>query len=474
MGNIKSLVRESLVSVYMNKALTESYKNKTLAEGIADHPEALTSCISPEQLGKDLNAELHRKNTDEKERGSAGVKSIIYHRNHIEDFITSVEGEYDVYPLFNAELTPTGKPSKKARKINYNRIIGSYNKEKGFVPSEKYANTYQAGENIPPETAMAQTAVLNAEKFKALIGALPSKIFDSNPKMEKGDEGRNQLTVNTGLPAINGIVFDESTGDFRVVNTCPGAGECALVCYARGGFYGMNDGKILKLMRRLNLLWNNPKEYYKMVMAELLKFAGSIQTPKGDWDFDNVSDSSHEMSGDQLVIRWNDAGDFFSETYYKVAQSATRQLLKLGYNVKSYAYTKQAKFVNLADKNFIMNFSKGSKPSELAQVELDKVKFSEIVPKDLFKDVFMWKGAHIMKVDNKDDGLPLFAKGGAELLKSLMSKKYNVPLSRLKYQWELPNEESEMFDYDVIVMPTGDTDIGAQRHDVHKVFLLVH
>jgi hypothetical protein len=44
----------------------------------------------------------------------------------------------------------------------------------------------------------------------------------------------------------------------------------------------------------------------------------------------------------------------------------------------------------------------------------------------------------------------------------------------LKFQWELPGEESDKFKYDVIVLPTGDTDIGAQRNDVHKTFLLVH
>lgn len=461
----KNLLKESLLSVYLNKALNE---------GNEDHPDAITSCISAENLGKDLNAELHRKNTEEKSRGSAGVKDVIYHRNHIEDYITSVEDEYDVYPLFPAENTPTGKVSKKPRKINYNQIIGSYNKEKGFIPNKKYSNRYQPSENIPPETAMALTGVLNVDKFIALISGDPSRIFDSSPKMEKGDKGRMQKTVNTGLPAISGIIFNEKSGEFEVLNTCPGAGGCKLICYARGGFYGMNDGKILKLMRRLNLLYNDPKKYYRMAMSELLKFAGSIQIPKSDWDYKNVSDTGHEMSGDQLVIRWNDAGDFFSETYYEIAQAATNQLLKLGYNVKSYAYTKQAKFVNLANDNFIMNFSKGSAPKELAQIDLEKVKFSDVVPKELFKDVFKWKGAHIMKVGNKDDGLPIFADGGEETLKQLMSKEYNIPYERLKYQWELPNEESDKFQYDVIVMPTGDSDIGAQRHDVHKVFLLIH
>jgi hypothetical protein len=206
---------------------------------------------------------------------------------------------------------------------------------------------------------------------------------------------------------------------------------------------------------------------------ELISHAGSIQTPQGEWDYDDLGDSSG-VKGDQLVIRWNDAGDFFSETYYKIAKSATKQLIKLGYDVKSYAYTKQAKFVNLASDEFIMNFSKGSAASEIRQVDLEKVKFSDIVPKELFKQVFVYKGPHVQKVGGKKDGLPIFVDGGQEKLRQIMSQEYNIPIERLKYQWELPNEEGEKFQYDVIVLQTGDSDIGAQRNDVHKTFLLVH
>jgi hypothetical protein len=75
---------------------------------------------------------------------------------------------------------------------------------------------------------------------------------------------------------------------------------------------------------------------------------------------------------------------------------------------------------------------------------------------------------------NPATGLPNFVKGGAEELKRRVSKQYNVPLDRLKYQYELPAKEDEKFKYDVIVLPTGDSDIAAQRMDVHKTFLLIH
>jgi len=461
----KKLLKESLLSVYRNKALNR------IDEGAADHPEASASCVSPKQLAQELNGELHRKETPEKERGKLGGADVIYHQAHIEDYIKRIDGEYDVYPLHRREKTKSGKDSKKDKKVNYNKPIGTFNKEIGFIPNNLgKKKKFEAGKNIPPETAMAPSAELDVEKFKALILELPKQIFDSNPKMEKTDKGRPQLTVNTGLPAIKGIVFDESDGEFKHINTCPGAGNCQLICYARGGFYGMNDGKIIKLVRRLNLLWNNPKQYYQMVMKELISHAGSIQTPTGEWDYDSVSDSSG-IEGDQLVIRWNDAGDFFSETYFKIAQAATKQLIKLGYNVKSYAYTKQAKFVNLASDDFIMNFSKGAVSSELRKVDLEKIKFSDIVPKELFKQVFQYKGPHVIK---DDDGMPVFVDGGKDILKQLISKQYGVSLDRLKYQWELPTKEDDKFKFDVVVLPTGDSDIGAQRNDVQKTFLLFH
>jgi hypothetical protein len=324
------------------------------------------------------------------------------------------------------------------------------------------------------QAVLTKQGGLNVEKFKNLITANPSSIFDKNPKMEKSDKGKSQFTVNTGLPAINGIVYDEDEGVFKYINTCPGAGSCQLVCYARKGFYGMNDGKILKLMRRLNLLWNDPEEYYNMIMDELEPIAVKLKRQ-----------GRREGQVDQLVIRWNDAGDFFSEKYFEIAKRVTSDLLSSGFDVKSYAYTKQAKFVNLADDKFIMNFSKGSAPKELRQVDLEKTKYSDIVQRidtegnKMFSDLFA-KGidpetGKDKKYDiNPTTGLPNFVEGGAEELKRRISKQYNVPLERLKYQFELPAKEDEKFKYDVIVLPTGDSDIGAQRMDVHKTFLLIH
>lgn len=302
---------------------------------------------------------------------------------------------------------------------------------------------------------------LDVEKFKKLITARPQTIFDQNPKMVRTDVGNQQLTVNTGLPAIVGIIYDKEKNEFYKINTCPGAGSCQLVCYARKGFYGMNDGKSMKLIQRLNLLMNDPEEYYNMIMDELEPTAVMLKR-QGRRAQENI----------QLVIRWNDAGDFFSDTYYKIAQRVTADLIADGFNVKSYAYTKQGKYMDLATSDFIMNFSRGAKPSEMDKVDMENTKQSAIVPRELFKGIFQMDRAHYVK--DETTGLPKFVEGGYEELKNRISKEYNVPIDNLLYLNELPPKEGKPLQYNAIVLPTGDGDIAAQREDVKITFLLIH
>jgi len=383
--SIKNLLNESLVSIYNVSLINEVDWDDKFSDTKA-------SCVTPDTLAKEMNAELSRINTPAKSREKRGVGKVIHTRGNIEKSMTN--GELDV------------------------------------------------------------------EKFKKLITTKPKTIFDQNPKMEKTDGGGAQITVNTGLPAILGIIYDEKKDEFFKINTCPGAGSCKLVCYARKGFYGMNDGKSMKLIQRLNLLMNNPDEYYHMIMDEL-EPAAVLAKRKGRRE-------GHPI---QLVIRWNDAGDFFSDTYYNIAQKVTADLLADGYNVKSYAYTKQGKYMDLTNSDFIMNFSRGANKREMDKVDIDKVKQSVIVPREAFSDIFIKKGPHYEK-DEK--GLPKFVEGGADELKRRLSKEYKIPLETLKYLNELPPQQVDPLSINAIVLPSGDGDIAAQREDVKITFLLIH
>jgi hypothetical protein len=246
-----------------------------------------------------------------------------------------------------------------------------------------------------------------------------------------------------------------------VINTCPGAGSCAVDCYARKGFYIMNAGKNLKYTQRLNMMVNNPEGYEELIMDELEPLAFKIKR-----------ESKKEGKDIKLVIRWNDAGDFFSKRYFDIAAGVTKKLIELGYNIESYAYTKMGDIANIADPDFIVNFSDDANKRETSKIDSSKIKISKIVPKELFKGIFKKEGPHYVKADS---GKPEFADDKAsDKLKNLISLKYNVPYESLVFTDELPQKQGEQHQYNVIVLPTGDSDVGAQRRDVRVSFLLQH
>ncbi len=342
-----------------------------------------------------------------------------------------------VVKMLNDQLSRLDKPSKDREKIDANTPIIS----RGNLP--------------------LADGDIDVEQFIKEITARPKQIFDRNPKMEKSDTGGFQYTVNTGIPALRGIIYDIDNQKFFTINTCPGAGTCAVSCYARKGFYIMNDGKNLKYIQRLNLLLNDPEEYENIIMDELDPLAYKIKR-----------DSRKEGKDIKLVIRWNDAGDFFAKKYYDIAISVTNQLVKAGYNIESYAYTKMGDIANIADPNFVMNFSDDANKKETAKVDTEATKISKIVPKELFKDIFLKDGPSYVK-DEK--GKAMFKDDASkERLKNLISVKYNVPYETLAFNDELPPEQSSDYLYNVIVLPTGDSDIAAQRRDVRISFLLQH
>jgi hypothetical protein len=312
----------------------------------------------------------------------------------------------------------------------------------------------------------------DADKFRALITERPKTIFDQNAKMVKTDYGVNQLTVNTGIPALKGIVVDEDNGKFVYVNTCPGAGSCILACYARHGFYTFQDQKVKNLINRLNFMMNDPDGYIKQILEELTPIANNIKEMENGFD-EYV-----------LKLRWNDAGDFFSKKYLEIAKTVTKELSKIC-DVQSYAYSKITEIViDGKDNDITMNFSTDASTKEIKKAKSapEKVgKFAIIIPKKVFANFFKRVGPHI-SVDAMR-GLPLFKdKNEKELLRQAVVDYINKENPELKtsvdkvlFTPELSKiTESDKNMYDVIVLPKGDTDISAQRKDVRCTFLLQH
>jgi hypothetical protein len=316
-----------------------------------------------------------------------------------------------------------------------------------------------ASKNIPVEKNDLGETEIDIERFKSDITEIPKTIFDVGEKSKHTNElDEVVFTVNTGIPALRTVIWDEDNKKFYVLNTCPGAGSCIVNCYALKGFYIMSKGKNLKLTQRINMLVNHPKEYESRMLKELRKFAFEA-----------------ELDNKKLKIRWNDAGDFFSDVYFNIAVNVTNELKKLhGKHIDSYAYTKSGKYIALGEKHGLtMNFSMEGKPSEREGVNLKKTKLSIIVPRDVFKGIFERKTK-----EQSTDQFVDFESGREELKKRIWEKykdQYKIDLDSLKYTDEIISKaEGKKYKYNVIVLPHGDSDISAQRQDVRISFLLEH
>lgn len=291
----------------------------------------------------------------------------------------------------------------------------------------------------------------------------PDTIFDKGEKSKHSDTEDSE-TINTGIPAFKGILWDSKKQTFFLLNTCPGAGTCVKPCYALDGYYRFNDGKVTKLAQRLQLLVDKPDEYEEMAYMEAARAAGAA----------NASEKT-------LYIRWNDAGDFFDDEYLNIAIRVTEKLKKR-YKVQSYAYTKVAAFFNKGEENgFVMNFSSGAATNQKNQLKdkLRGIKLSEIVPYDLHKPFWILKRGNIA---HKPGEKPYFKNEDAKIgLKKAVYEKYKdhpeaggFSFESLKYTDELPRQQGEKNQYNVIVLPYGDSDAGSQRRDVRVSFLCEH
>jgi hypothetical protein len=296
---------------------------------------------------------------------------------------------------------------------------------------------------------------IDLDAFIEKITAMPKEILSVNSKMAKSSDD-NSMTINIGIPALRGLVYDIDKGVFYIVNTCPGAGSCALFCYARQGSYVMFPDVFVKQTRILNLLMNYPQRFEKLLLRELESIA--LKNP----------DRSIKM-------RWNDAGDFFSQDYFQIALKITKQLRAEGYDVSSYAYTKMGDIVNMQDPDFIVNLSGDVNTKEKSKVkDIENVKDQVTVPSDVFDDLLL-KDKREYAVNEKGKVIFKDGESGVKELKKRIAKKYGVDInSLLTYDEFVKAPKGEKNQYNVIVMPKGDGDIAAQRADVKTSFLLIH
>jgi len=240
--------------------------------------------------------------------------------------------------------------------------------------------------------------------LKAAITKRPSTILRQNEKMQHSDGHMTQF-FNVGLPALKGLAVNEKTGEFVVVDTCPGSGSCKTFCYAMRGNYVMFKDTSMLQTQTLNFLLNDPKGFETRLKAEIAKEI-----------------KNKEKRGIEVVIRWHDAGDFFSPQYMKLAFNVAQAFP----NNDFYAYTKMAAVANATKPaNFIINFSEGATPRENKQVQLTQIKHSVVVPQPFFWDLIATKGGHTVK--NEETGQVQFKdKASWNEFKDRLVAKYHI------------------------------------------------
>jgi len=347
---------------------------------------------------------------------------------------------------------PHKKMSRKELHAYMDRIkAGTKTKQDKFKPIIHASNIKAITKSDDPDD------VWDLDDLANQITTRPRSLLGTNAKMEKS-KTEGEIIYDLTLPAISGIVVDEGSGDFVEITTCPGAGECQLFCYARKGGYVMFPASSMSAAQALNFLVNDPKGYSDMVNREI-----SVIKKKAD------------KHGIKLVVRWHDAGDFFSKEYLDLAFDVARS----NPDVQFYAYTKMGD-VATADTppNFIINFSSGAKSREVKKVEFHRdatkqsVKQGVTVPKDMFYDLIAREGNKLIK-DEK--GRTQFKDPQSlEVFKDRLAKAYKVnPDTIITYDQMLNTPIGDKPHWNVIVQP-GAGDRAANRRDVINSFLMYH
>lgn len=138
--------------------------------------------------------------------------------------------------------------------------------------------------------------------------------------------------------------------DGRRVKTCPSAGVCAALCYARSGTYNFRNVKAAHT-RHLQYVMDDPAGWEAEMCAEVAR-------PKHDGGW----------------VRIHDAGDFYTVDYLE----AWCRIAEATPGVTFYAYTKEVSMVRdvtargLVPANLLLVFSLGGKEDHLIDLATER------------------------------------------------------------------------------------------------------
>lgn len=300
---------------------------------------------------------------------------------------------------------------------------------------------------------------VNVEEIRNIIKTRPKQILGTNAKMDHSG-GVDQVYFKIGLPALRGMAVDEATDKFIFVNTCPGAGDCRINCFAKKGNYVVFSNVWQHSSQVLNMLINDPHGFVQQLENEIQQ--------KVD---------QYEPKGIKVGIRWHDSGDFFSPEYAHAAFELAGRMP----NVDFFAYTKFSDAMTAKKPdNFITNWSEGAtsaqdkKVAAYAADQGDNFKRAIIIPHDAFNGL-----VHKIKSSKKNKNNEVLqsewnSPQAERQFKQWMAKEYNIPLkSIISYDELIKMPKGNEPKWNVIVK-TGDGDISANRRDVIGTYLFAH
>jgi len=346
------------------------------------------------------------------------------------DYINEIDWEGDFSDVKSSCIKPEDVVDYLNR-VRANAPKHTSDREK-FGMNKPFVHAKSKGFN-PDETEV------DIDHFIKSITLPPNNVVNTNEKILKSG-GPNEYVYKTGLPALRGLVYDIENDKFHYVNTCPGAGSCAIICYARAGRYIQYPASYDSMTRRLNLLMNYPDKYKDQMYNEL--------KAKCDEHGAKVGYKS------KVILRWNDSGDFFANKYVKIAEEVMSKLQEEGYNLDSYAYTKVADVSK--DAEFQTTFSQGANKRETGKVDQVGQKMSYVVPKEIFKDL------DFMKIADEQE------------LKNRVAKHFQInPSHLLSYDEMMQTPKGSIPKWYVIVTPKSGDD-AAFRKDVKGILLTQH
>ena len=401
---------------------------------------------------------------DSRDHNDAEEGEVARHLRHMRQLSGLKSTHDDVDEAIEADARPI-----KDKELNdyLDRIL---DKKKG--KTDKYKLPYVHRSNVKNLIPIVDPdgKRFDLDKLAADITQRPTKLLKQNEKMQHSD-GTTSIFYNIGLPALTGLGYDEGKKEFVIINTCPGAGECKTFCYALKGGYVQWAPVSMSQTRILNFLYNDPSGFFDKLNAEI-----DEQKRKGD----------AKLEKHKVVVRWHDAGDFFSDEYLQLAYS----LAATHPTVDFYAYTKMADVSGSTQNrppNFMINFSMGARKAEQKRVDFGLEKHSVVVPKDLFGDLLLKDGTRLVK--GPDGGWQWNSEEDYQTFKDRMALKYSIkPESIITYDemMKIPlggggvgsgvadgDRSFKRGIYNVIVKP-GDGDDSANRADVLGTYLLMH